>query len=147
MEGIEFRKALLSNLPFLLNLRLETMEEHLVNEGILLTTEDHESRILQRFEDAQIILYNGQKVGLLKLISKDGNYKLMQLQIRKSCQGNGLGSTVLKILIQRANRIKVTIELSVLRGNRAISLYQKMGFVIVGEKKHSLFMKKSFDEY
>ncbi len=144
-EEIYFRKALLSDIPFLLKLRIETMEEHLINEGIHLTIEEHKERILHKFEDAKIVLKKSQEIGFLKLIKNQMGYEIEQFQIDRKYQGRGIGRNILSILIENANNENALIKLSILKGNKAQFLYEKVGFIKVGENNNSFFMKKECD--
>jgi GNAT superfamily N-acetyltransferase len=48
-------------------------------------------------------------------------------------QGRGLGSSILRDLQEQARAVGVPVRLSVLEANRARALYERHGFVVVGE--------------
>ncbi len=143
--AIRFRKALLADLPFLLQLRLETMEEHLKNEGIHLSREEHEERILDKIKNAKIVLNKNQEIGFLKVIENQEGCEIEQFQIARAYQGKGIGKRILLQLIQQANQDKTLISLSVLKKNKAQLLYEKVGFVKVGADENSFFMEKKWE--
>lgn len=141
-KEIFFRKALLSDIPFLLKLKIETMEMHLRKQGIHLSIEQHKERVLYKLKDAKIVLYKNQEIGLIKTVESQMGYEIKQFQIDKKYQGKGIGENVLYRLIEKANKGNTSIKLSVLKENRAQFLYKKVGFIKVGEDKNSFFMKK-----
>ena len=144
-KELSLRKAHLSDVDFLLKLRKETMDEHLRNADIHLTLEQHKERILNKFEDAKIILYKKQEIGLLKLVKNQMGYEIKQFQIEAKYQGKGFGNQVLSDLIKKANEENISIILSVLKANKARFLYERLGFTITGENEESFFMKKECD--
>ncbi len=141
-EAINFRKAILSDLPFLLQLRLETMEEYLVSQGINLSVEQHQQRIVHKFECGQILVLEGREIGFLKMTISKSEYKILQFQIAKKYQGRSIGTEILKSILANAKREDSLVHLSVLKGNKAQSLYERLGFVKVDEGKKSVFMTK-----
>ena len=143
--AIRFRKARVADLPFLLQLRLETMEVHLKNEGIHLSLEQHQERILDKIENAKIILTKNQEIGFLKVTKNQETYEIEQFQIARAYQGKGIGKTILLQLIQQAKQEKTLIKLSVLKKNKAQFLYEKVGFVKVGADEDSFFMEKKWE--
>ena len=136
------RRARLTDIDFLLELRIETMEEHLKNANINLSIDNHKERILHNFESAKIILYEKEKIGLLKLLKYQTSYEIEQIQIQKKFQGRGIGYKIIKDLIKKAETENMSIKLSVLKNNKAQFLYKRLGFEIIKENKDSYIMQK-----
>ncbi len=57
-------------------------------------------------------------------------------------QGRGIGSQVLKTVIELANQKSLPIKLSYLQGNRVGQLYKRFGFEITGQDKEFVYMLK-----
>ena len=140
---LTYQAAKLDDIEFLLELRIETMEEHLINSGINLTMNNHKERILHNFEYAKIIVYEEENIGLLKLLKSKTNYEIEQFQIKKKYQGRGIGKKIIEEIIREANLEELPIKLSVLKKNKAKYLYERLGFRIIGEDKASYYMIKS----
>lgn len=138
---LTYRKALQADTEYLLWLRKETMNEHLTTAGFEVNKENHKKGLLYKFEDAYIILLDGRKIGLLKITEqKKDIVEIIQIQIQPDHQGQGIGQRVIKKLISEASITKSAVTLSVLKGNKAKRLYEKLGFKTVGENEHSFFM-------
>ncbi|MGI9651290.1 GNAT family N-acetyltransferase [Chryseobacterium sp. RLHN22] len=138
---LHIRKATENDLDFLLDLRVKTMNEHLINSGLLIDKDAHLQRILYKFEDAHILIYKETTIGLLKIQHRKTEIEIIQLQILPAFQGNGLGKYILNMIIEEASLTKTPITLSVLKINPALKLYLRTGFKIVEENEHSFIMK------
>lgn len=140
MNALTFRPATEEDVPFLLELRRQTMSEHLRLSGIDPSESERQERVLANFESAEIILLAGTQVGLLKVVRDQDNWDLVQIQILPEKQGGGLGSSILKKLIDDAVQAQVSVSLSVLKVNPARRLYERLGFKIVGENEQAYDM-------
>src|SRR3954470_23533030 len=98
------------------------------------TAQDHWFE--QGFTEAEywIIEEDGQPVGAVATSEAEEHLSLVELQVHPERQNRGIGSAVLHAQIQRASLMhKRELRLRVLRANRALSLYQRHGFVVTGE--------------
>lgn len=141
--SITFKKASEEDLEFLLWLRKETMVEHLIKAGKEVNEESLLSRIKHQFEHAKIILLNNQKIGLLKVTENSTEIEIHQIQIAPNYQNKGIGREIIQSILQKASAKKIPVKLSVLKVNKAQTLYQNLGFAIYDENEFSYFMKTS----
>jgi ribosomal protein S18 acetylase RimI-like enzyme len=143
MDKIEltFRKCLKTDIEYLLWLRRKTMNEHLMNSGLEISEENHLNRIMYQFDQAKIILLNDKKIGLLKIAEQQQNIEIIQIQIEPLHQGKGLGKNIIKSIIEKLSDKKLSVTLSVLRGNKAKKLYEAIGFKVIAENNESFIMK------
>jgi ribosomal protein S18 acetylase RimI-like enzyme len=139
--NLTFRKASEEDLQFLLWLRKETMLEHLIKAGMEINEEKLLSRIKHHFEQAKIILLNNQKIGLLKVVEQDTEIEILQIQIAQDFQNKGIGREIIQEILQKASEKKNSVKLSVLKVNKAQTLYQNLGFAVYDEDQYSYFMK------
>lgn len=144
-KDYSLRKASSADVEFLLELRMETMEEHLKNANINLTIDNHRERVLHNFESAKIILNKKERIGLLKLLEHETHYEIEQIQIQKKHQGKGIGNKIIKGIIKKAEAKNISIKLSVLKNNKARHLYERLGFKIVSKSDDSYTMIKKTD--
>jgi len=142
---IKYRPALKSDLEFLLDLRIQTMNAHLIASSLPVSDEAHLQRINYQFEHALIIEIDKRAIGLLKIVKRADNIELIQIQIAAPYQGKGIGRRILSDLIEEAIELEKTITLSVLKTNKAKNLYSNVGFNIVGETDDSYLML--FEKY
>lgn len=140
MSELLYRKALETDIEYLLQLRKETMDEHLINSGIISNDEDQLLRINYLFDQAKIVMLNNQNVGLLKLDEKENRIEIVQIQIDPKFQKKGLGQQIIKEVIKNALAEKKELVLSVLKANPAKELYERLGFKIIDEDEFSFMM-------
>ncbi|WP_175960196.1 GNAT family N-acetyltransferase [Burkholderia pyrrocinia] len=134
---IDLRPASLADLPFLQTLRRLTMTEHLQRVGAPTDDEAHDRRIRAHFEDAMIVCEGADAIGLLKVTRSAGEWHVHQIQILPARQGRGIGEAVLRELLTDAARENVCVSLSVLHGNPARRLYERLGFRPASETETS----------
>lgn len=81
--------------------------------------------------------YNNKIIGFAGIWICINEAHVTNIVIKKNFRGNGIGKLLLKELIKISNSLKLTnITLEVNENNKiAISLYQKLGFDILGKRK------------
>ena len=85
-------------------------------------------------ETVQIISVNGQKAGLLNTEREQSEIFLANLQIHPAFQNRGLGSVVLRTVLESATALDLPVRLQVLRVNEAaVRLYSRFGFKVYDE--------------
>lgn len=121
MEEIQlnYRKAEETDMEYLLNLRKATINEHLIRAGLSISDQEHIKRIRYQYEGAEIILFDAQAIGLLKLNRQPINIEIIQIQIDPKYQGKGIGQKVIQSIIDLAKENHTSVSLSVLKGNKA----------------------------
>ncbi|WP_338640731.1 GNAT family N-acetyltransferase [Burkholderia pyrrocinia] len=138
--AINLRTASPADLPFLLTLRRLTMTGHLQRVGAPTDDEAHDRRIRAHFDDAMIVCEGATAIGLLKVTRSAGEWHVHQIQLLPARQGQGIGEAVLRELLSDAARANVPVTLSVLHGNPARRLYERLGFRIESETETSASM-------
>lgn len=138
---LRYKQADETDIDFLLNLRMKTMNPHYEASGLSTDTETTLQRVLYQFEKANIIFLDNQPIGLLKVDRTFTNIEVLQLQIDPSQQGKGLGKKILEDILEEASLAGKTVSLSVLKTNKAQHLYESLGFRIVDEDQYSYFME------
>lgn len=109
------------------------MTEHLQRVGAPTDDEAHDRRIRANFDDAMIVCEGADAIGLLKVTRAAGEWHVHQIQILPARQGRGIGEAVLNALLTDAARAHVPASLSVLHGNPARRLYERLGFRVASE--------------
>ena len=137
---LTFKKVTKKDFNYLLRLRKETMNEHFQNLGIQVSKTEHIERIMYHFKNALIIFYGEEKVGLLKLAENNTQVEILQIQIDKKSQGKGIGQKIINEVIEIAFNKNKKVTLSVLKGNKAINLYERSGFKVFTENNQSIQM-------
>jgi len=89
----------------------------------------------------RIIQLDGEDIGRLIVNRRDDLMHIIDISIATAFQGRGIGSDILKSLINEAHGGKVPVELSVESGNPAINLYQSLGFKQQRVAGNHIYMK------
>ncbi|MBL0710096.1 MAG: GNAT family N-acetyltransferase [Colwellia sp.] len=143
---IGFRNVADEDIDFLLQLRKQSMTEHLVKAKLKMTDEQHLKRIKEHYYESHIILRDRKPIGLIKfgVVALKGTSKslhIKQLQILPEYQGQGIGSKVLSVVKKKALQLQLPITLNVLLKNPARGLYLRHGFQIEGKNKIEFKMR------
>jgi len=132
---INLRKACANDVQYLVALRHLTMHDYLKQAGMPTTIEDYKLRINYNFDDANIIMVDGQDAGLFKasFLEDKNQWYVYQVQVHPDFQGLGVGSAVIKQLIDKATSQGASVGLSVIKSNPALQLYLRLGFKHIEE--------------
>jgi len=81
-----------------------------------------------------LVLKNGEPIGQQIVDRGAKSIRLIDIALLPACRGTGIGTLLLKELIEESRSIKAPVELKVLRNNlAAVRLYERMGFVTTRE--------------
>ncbi len=134
------RPATQADIPFLLDLRHQTMDATMIAAGKTPSDDAHLQRVLHAFESAHIVLMAEQPVGLLKVVRTAPVWDLIQIQVAPAAQGKGLGARLLRALVAEAMQSGAAVKLSVFKVNPARRLYERLGFTVTEETEDAYEM-------
>jgi len=80
-------------------------------------------------------------VGWLQVADGPNRVTLDQLHLLPAYRGRGIGGGLLRELQHQARRQAKSVVLWVLKGNRAKSLYERLGFVVIRQDAYRLCMR------
>jgi len=88
-----------------------------------------------RFDSGEmhVVLYDGERVGSISVDREPGRITLAGIVIAPPYQRRGIGTWLVQSLLAEADAARIPVELRVLKGNPAKRLYERLGFVQVGE--------------
>ena|SRR5687768_8378190 len=81
-----------------------------------------------------IILMDGEKVGRLLAAELDDEIRLIDIAVTAGFQGRGIGSIIVKRLLESAANVQKPVRLQVALLNPAKRLYERLGFATVDEE-------------
>lgn len=84
-------------------------------------------------ETNDIIEAKGNPIGCISVERPGDMILIRSIEIVPEWQNRGIGSAMLKDVLGEGKRHRVPVRLQVLRVNPARSLYERLGFVTVGE--------------
>ncbi|WP_166025607.1 GNAT family N-acetyltransferase [Streptomyces chilikensis] len=105
-----------------------------------------EHRVRQRFRDSwaplhtSVVTVDGSFAGSVTLRPSEGCRVLEHFYLAPRQQGRGLGTAVLRALLDRADTAGETVRLNVLDGSPARRLYERHGFTVEAEDPVDVFM-------
>jgi GNAT superfamily N-acetyltransferase len=91
--------------------------------------------------EQQIILLDEAPIGGLLVVRLDQSYRLADIVLLPEYRGKGYGAALIGDLLEEAREASKPVQLFVERFNPAIRLYQRLGFVIVGDIGSHLSME------
>jgi GNAT superfamily N-acetyltransferase len=105
-----------------------------------------EHRVRQRLRDSlspqhtSIILVDGEFAGSITLRPSDDRQWLEHFYLAPHRQGRGLGSAILRSILEQTDAQGATVSLNVLQGSAARRLYERHGFVMESGDPVDVFM-------
>jgi ribosomal protein S18 acetylase RimI-like enzyme len=91
----------------------------------------------------QIIQYDGQNVGMYELQESVKSWFLAVIMVLPEFQNKGIGSTIIQRMIDDIAVSNKPLRLQVFKVNPARRLYERLGFVKLGESKTHIQMEMS----
>ena len=83
--------------------------------------------------ETKIILFEDKPVGRLIVARTDDEILLVDIALLTEYRSNGIGTVFIKDLFDEATRAGKPVRLHVLKNNRAMRLYERLGFKTTGE--------------
>ncbi|MCG8406609.1 MAG: GNAT family N-acetyltransferase [Phycisphaerales bacterium] len=91
--------------------------------------------------DHQIILKDGRPIGRMIVVRNDEELRLADIALLAEHRNHGIGTSLIRELLNEAQSVGKPMRLQVLNTNRAILLYQRMGLEIRSERGMYLQMQ------
>ncbi|MGB3672581.1 MAG: GNAT family N-acetyltransferase [Phormidesmis sp.] len=92
-----------------------------------------------------IVTMEGRDIGYFSLKKTDAGLYLENIQLSPSVQGQGIGTVILKRILQ--NHASEPIDLTTFTDNRAMHLYERLGFEVTGREGETIRMLKPVDRF
>lgn len=92
-------------------------------------------------EEIRIVLVDGTEVGWIQVSETEREIHLDQIHLNEEMRGKGIGTQLILETMAEASRTGKPLLLSLLRGNRAMSLYRRLGFKPNGSDPTKLHMR------
>jgi ribosomal protein S18 acetylase RimI-like enzyme len=152
--GITLRPQLDSDLEFAAQLYSESREEELrqvewpdeMKRAFLRSQFDAQwAHYSQHYHDAtfSIVERNGSRIGRLYVWRGPDDVRIVDIAICAEARGAGIGGALLREVMEEAARSGKSASIHVERDNRALGLYQRLGFERVDDHGVYYLMKWS----
>jgi GNAT superfamily N-acetyltransferase len=142
MSEVALRTAGSADEEFLYNLLKATMQEY-VAQTWGWDEQSQEERFRDEFEPGmdRIIVLEGKDIGVISTEQKDEAIFLDKIYILPEYQGRGIGTYLIRSVLDEAFRSGLPVTLRVLKVNPVRKLYERLGFVETGETDTQYLMK------
>ncbi|MFD5780987.1 GNAT family N-acetyltransferase [Streptomyces sp. NPDC126933] len=140
------RSAGLADVEVIAELRATVMRPDLERLGRF-----DEHRVRQRLRDSfspqhtSVIVAEGAFAGCVTVRPAEDGQQLEHFYLAPGMQGRGLGSAVLRTLLDRIDADGVLVRLNVLQGSAARRLYERHGFFVESQDPIDVYMVRQPD--
>ncbi len=80
-----------------------------------------------------VILYDNKRIGTICVWNDDESLHIERFYIQPEYQNKGIGSHLVKTILDKADKEGLMAKLHVLKINPAVSLYKRLGYEVTGE--------------
>lgn len=142
IEELTLRPARQADFAFCQRTYLEPMRATIETLGL------DEARHLANFasrwpvEQVRIVMLHDQAIGWLQTAPADDAIFLAQLFVDAGWQRRGIGTRLVRILIEEAARENKAVTLGVVKTNPARRLYERLGFSVTHEDQYKFYMRR-----
>ena len=142
---VSLRPATAADAEFACDTTRETMREYTVATWGEWKEDDARRRVAENIAagETRIIELDGVPIGIQTVTRNPECVQLLQLFIRPGHQNRGIGSKLIRQLLDQARAEGLPLRLRVLRVNPAFALYRRLGFRVVQEAPERFFMEHS----
>ena len=142
---VSLRPATAADAEFACDTTRETMREYTLATWGEWKEDDARRRVAENIAagETRIIELDGVPIGIQTVTREPECIQLLQLFIRPQHQNRGIGSKLIRQLLDQARTEGLPLRLRVLRVNPAFALYRRLGFKVVQEAPERFFMEHS----
>lgn len=155
---VALRPVRSSDEPFLLCVYAGTRAEELA--AVPWTPEQKAAFVAQQFAaqsahysqhyagmSADVILVEDEPAGRLLVTRWAAEIRIVDISILPEVRGRGVGGVLLRQLLDEAAAVGKRLSVHVERENRAVGLYQRLGFRPVGEQHGVVYRRMEWDPF
>lgn len=143
MDALELQDATTDDLGFLREVHVAAMRPHVERAWGAWDEDFQRQRFLDTTDPAshQIVSFAGERVGCQWVRVHPGELELVRLYLLPRAQNRGIGSELVRRLLERAAAQALPVRLRVLKQNPARRLYERLGFDVTAETETHLEMR------
>lgn len=113
-----------------------------MNERLHLDQGEQESMFRKQWRPSQVCMIqaDGVDVGWLQTVVSKSEHMLGQIFVDAPFQRKGIGTEVLRRIVEEASRLQLPIRLAVVKFNPSRRLYERLGFRVTHEDERKVYM-------
>jgi len=141
-DGIILRPAQSQDFAFCERIYFDEMGW--IIEALKLDLARHHDDFARRWRctEVRVIATASDDIGWLQTAPKDDTIFVAQLYLEGRCQRQGIGSHVIRLLIEEAASAEKAVTLAVAKISPARRLYERLGFHVTHEDHHKVYMRR-----
>jgi len=118
-----------------------------INERLQLKRDEQESMFRKLWTPSQVCMIqaDGVDVGWLQTVVSKSEHMLGQIFVDAPYQRKGIGTEVLRRVVEEASRLQLPIRLAVVKFNPSRRLYERLGFKVTHEDERKIYMTREPD--
>lgn len=89
-------------------------------------------------QNAHLVLIDGRPAGIIKVYEENGWLFLGEIGLMPEHQNKGLGTQIIRDVLDLADKLGMNVELQVFANNPACRLYERLGFRV---SHHKMFRR------
>lgn len=89
-----------------------------------------------------VIEVDGKAVGSYLVQKYDTYWYFGRFFLLPEAQGRGVGTQILRLILDQADKANMPVQLCYLQGNRVGQLYQRLGFTVTSEDAQFVYMSR-----
>jgi ribosomal protein S18 acetylase RimI-like enzyme len=105
----------------------------------------HSYEMTHEGTEHQIVMLDDNPIGRIMVLRKPEGVLLVDIALFPEYRGRGIGGGLVRELIEQCNKGKVAVRLQVLKTNPAQRLYERLGFLKIGEDELYFQMERPAD--
>jgi len=144
--NIQLRDAKIGDMDFLLELKREGFK-HYIDEIWGWDDKKQIEYIKEELNNkkvpVKIIVYNGENVGYCSAeLRENGEFFMSNIAVLQKYRNLSIGVKLMLEQLKENDKAGIVTTLQVFKGNKAKSMYDKMGFVVYGETGTHFLMRR-----
>ncbi len=145
MDNLEFQVATSEDIDFAYEVLTTTMRAYAVEVFGYWPESDAQAQVERDIREgrSQTIHLGGERIGVMRIDRFVTHFQLDHLYILPEYQRCGIGTHILKSLLEESCEVGLPVRLRLLRSNPVIRLYQRLGFIVTEETAERFFMEAS----
>lgn len=92
-------------------------------------------------DEIRMILMDGREAGWIQVSETEDALHLDQIHLLAEFRCRGVGTHLIRELVEEARAAGKSVMLSLVRGNRVVNLYERLGFCLESEDSTRLHMR------
>jgi GNAT superfamily N-acetyltransferase len=118
-----------------------------INERLQLDQSEQEAMFRKQWRPSQVCMIqaDGVDVGWLQTVVSKSEHMLGQIFVDAPFQRKGIGTEVLRRIVEEASRLELPIRLAVVKFNPSRRLYERLGFRVTHEDERKVYMTREPD--